>query len=212
MAILRPTPSTVKSLFALSGNSCTYRGCESVLAEPGWLEVNCDIAHICGERPGAARFDPGMNDEDRRRFENLILLCPGCHRKVDRLDPLGHPVDLLRQMKEEHEGRSMDAGRWATEGGLDWAAAQALHQFAAANPSRGRGTAQVPDNFARLVRDAREREGLSHYALGKRAGLSGSTIKDIEVGADRPAGEHRSVLTATYNKLVEALGLEGDVS
>ena len=212
MVILRPTPSTVKSLFALSGNTCSYRACESVLADPGWVEVNCDIAHICGERPGAARYDPGMTDEERRLFENLILLCPGCHRKVDRLDPLGHPVELLRQMKEEHEARSLDARRWATEDGIAWAASRALRQFATANPPARTGRpGQVPDDFGRLVRDARQREGLSHYALGKRAGMSASTIKDIEREADRPTGQHRSVLTATYNKLVQALGLEDEV-
>lgn len=211
--VLRPTPSTVKSLFALSGNTCSYRGCESVLADPNWLEVNCDIAHICGERAGAARYDPDMSDEDRRAFDNLILLCPGCHRKVDRLDPSGHPAHVLRQMKEDHEGRSMEAGQWATEDGLVWAASQALSQFAAANPVPGESRpTQVPDNFGQLVREARERQGLSLYALGKRAGISGSTIKDIEREVDLPAGRHRSVLTATYNKLVEALGLERDLS
>jgi hypothetical protein len=118
--VLPPTPSTVKTLFGLSGNTCAYRGCEEYLTNPAWLSVKARVAHIRGERPGSARYDPGMSDEERRAFDNLILLCPNSHTLIDDLDPDAHPVELLQQMKREHEQRTMDSGadQWCSDGEL----------------------------------------------------------------------------------------------
>lgn len=43
-----------------------------------------ECAHIRGENPTAARYDPGMTDEERRAFSNLLYLCPGCHTLIDK--------------------------------------------------------------------------------------------------------------------------------
>ena len=95
--------STIKTLFALSCNRCAYPGCEEALTDPGWGQVKADIAHIRGERPGSARYDPKMTSTERHSHENLLLLCPNHHRLVDRLDPAGHPVDRLREIKQRAE-------------------------------------------------------------------------------------------------------------
>jgi hypothetical protein len=97
--------SVAKTLFALSGNSCAYTGCEQPMANPLWKHVNGQIAHICGERPGAPRYLSSMTAEERSAFENLILLCPGHHHLIDQLDPETHSVERLRDMKQRHEGR-----------------------------------------------------------------------------------------------------------
>src|SRR6266851_5993061 len=102
----------IKTLFALSGNTCAYRGCEKTLTDPAWNEVNADIAHIRSPKTLGPRYEPDY-PHDVDDFPNLILLCPGCHRLVDRLEPDKHPVELLEQMKAEHEGRSIDAKEWA---------------------------------------------------------------------------------------------------
>ena len=60
-----PSLPAVKTLFALSGNVCAYRGCEVKLTDPAWTKVNADVAHIRGEKPGAARSDPLMTDAER---------------------------------------------------------------------------------------------------------------------------------------------------
>jgi hypothetical protein len=96
----------VKTLFALSGNSCAYTGCEQRLTDPSWKQVNAHIAHIRGERPGAARFDALMTDTERNGFENLILLCPNHHHVIDALEPDTHTVELLLEMKQRHEARA----------------------------------------------------------------------------------------------------------
>ena len=55
---------------------------------------------------GGARFDPGMDEEARRAFENLMLVCGPDHDKID--DPNREdefPPDLLRDYKRRHESR-----------------------------------------------------------------------------------------------------------
>ena len=107
----------IKTLFGLSCNTCAMDGCEQTLTNPGWEQVNADIAHIRGEKPGSARYDPSMTPSERNAFENLVLLCPGCHRRIDRLEPSDFPADRLAEMKTRHEQRC--AGGWATDAQLD---------------------------------------------------------------------------------------------
>lgn len=62
-----------------------------------------DIAHIRGARPGSARFDPSMTDEERAGFSNLILLCTAHHKLVDRLEPEKYATNLLEQWEQDNE-------------------------------------------------------------------------------------------------------------
>ena len=43
-----------------------------------------EMAHMVGKKPGAPRYDGSMSDADRNSYENLILLCPTCHVKIDK--------------------------------------------------------------------------------------------------------------------------------
>jgi hypothetical protein len=114
---LEPTITTVKTLFALSGNACAFTGCEVVLTSPKWRKVRGEMAHIRGERFGSARFDPAMTDDERRAFENLMLLCPNHHTEIDDLDPDAYTVERLIKMKEDHESRGNPV--WAPEEQLE---------------------------------------------------------------------------------------------
>jgi hypothetical protein len=80
--------------------------------------VQADLAHIKGEKPGAARYDPSQSDDERRAFENIILVCPNHHRRIDLLEPAAHPVHLLHEMKQQHEEACRGAD-WASEAELD---------------------------------------------------------------------------------------------
>lgn len=44
------------------------------------------ICHIEGEKEMSSRFNSNMTEEQRRSFDNLILLCPTHHTIIDR-DP-----------------------------------------------------------------------------------------------------------------------------
>src|SRR5689334_10364450 len=98
-----PNLPTIKTLFALSRNVCSYTACEAKLTDPSRRSVRARIAHIAGENPGSARYDPLMTDDQRRSFENLMLLCPNHHNLIDDLDPDGHTVERLREMKARAE-------------------------------------------------------------------------------------------------------------
>jgi hypothetical protein len=109
--------TTIKTLFGMSCNSCAMDGCEQKLTDPKWHQVNADIAHIRGEKPGAARYDASITPAERDGYPNLMLMCPGCHRRIDRLEPDLFPVDRLLEMKGRHEERC--SGKWAPDEQLD---------------------------------------------------------------------------------------------
>lgn len=113
-------PTVIRTLLVASANRCAYSGCEQPLTDPGWKQLNAEIAHICGERPGAPRYDPKMSEADRTALSNLVLLCPNHHTMVDELMPDAHPVQLLREMKEHHEhldpsGRPVAGEPWVSD-------------------------------------------------------------------------------------------------
>jgi hypothetical protein len=117
--VKEPSRTTIKILFALSGNTCSYTGCENQLTDPSWEGVQAEVAHIRGEREGSARFDAGMTEAERQSFPNLILLCPNDHRRIDNSEQSSHPVELLEDMKAKHEGRASGRHTWATDDQLD---------------------------------------------------------------------------------------------
>jgi hypothetical protein len=124
-AVSAPSESVVKTLFALSGNVCSYEGCEEKLTDPTWRQVKAEIAHICGEKPGSARYDSDMTEQDRGAFENLILLCPNHHKLIDRLEPEAYPPERLRTMRDRHH-RSFEGTEWASDSDLERFAALAV--------------------------------------------------------------------------------------
>ena len=122
MPSYEPTPATIKKLFLLSSLTCGFYdparpggACEEVLARADWPRVNAHVCHIKGENYGSARYDPSMTDDERRDFENLLLLCPNHHHLIDDLDPDRYPAEKLFAMKQ----RGLDASRglpsWAEE-------------------------------------------------------------------------------------------------
>lgn len=80
------------------------------------------ICHIAGRRPGSARYDDTMTDEDRNGFNNLILMCPSHHVLIDNLEPNRFTVAILQEMKAkalEANGPKMGSQGWATDSQLD---------------------------------------------------------------------------------------------
>ena len=50
--------------------------------KPGTYYYNGNIAHIRDVKPGH-RHDPQMNDAESDSFDNLLLICVSCHKKID---------------------------------------------------------------------------------------------------------------------------------
>lgn len=102
---LNPTPSTVKKLFAYSGNQCAIPDCGEQLVDASGAMLG-KIAHICAAEKGGPRFDPMMTNEERRAFANLLLVCGKHHDIIDhRPNVKIYSSDVLRKYKADHEDR-----------------------------------------------------------------------------------------------------------
>lgn len=103
MTRLAVLESTVKQLYG-TASICAHPECDQPLLR--WVEdldipvLNSRIAHICAASPLGPRYDEAMNDEDRRAFDNLLLLCLPHAEEVD-LTVLAdrYPVETLLQWK-----------------------------------------------------------------------------------------------------------------
>jgi hypothetical protein len=99
MARLATTTDVLRSLFARSGNQCAFPGCTQPLIN----EKNKLIAQIChieAASEGGDRYNPSGNDEHRRSYENLLILCYPHHIETNDVDE--YPVARLLKIKREH--------------------------------------------------------------------------------------------------------------
>ena len=75
-----------------------------------------EIAHIRDEQPPR---DPSVNigwrywpndltQDERNQFGNLLLLCPPCHKLIDRIKPRDFSPELLYEWKRAAEGAALD--------------------------------------------------------------------------------------------------------
>lgn len=94
-----------KILCARSGGLCAIPECHKELIIKKQSERESFIggmAHIKGERKGAARFDPSMTDKERNSHDNLILVCGNHHKIIDDQEKT-YTVEKLIQIKKQHE-------------------------------------------------------------------------------------------------------------
>jgi hypothetical protein len=94
-----------KALYRLARGTCYFPDCPHPIFELVNNEpiVAVEIAHIYGALPGSARFVETMTDDQRRAFENLILLCTVHHKAVDGPRRDDYPPELLQQWKLDNE-------------------------------------------------------------------------------------------------------------
>ncbi len=91
-----------KQLYALSGNECANPLCHNKLVYPDDNAKDDQICHIEAASPDGPRYNQNQTDEERRGFDNLILLCHRCHDMIDN-NPDIYTVELLKKWKQEHE-------------------------------------------------------------------------------------------------------------
>lgn len=97
-----PSQSTIKQLFALSGNVCAFPNCNNPLVESGGTVVG-EICHIIAAEENGPRFNQQqMTNKERASFDNLMLLCPIHHAIIDSDENL-YNASYLRKIKAEHE-------------------------------------------------------------------------------------------------------------
>lgn len=97
-------PSTVKRLHTLSGNECAAPDCTRALIARDGETIISKICHIEAASADGARWNPDMDDDQRRHFDNLVLLCDECHCIIDnKANEAKYPAPLLKQWKKQHE-------------------------------------------------------------------------------------------------------------
>ena len=102
------TLSTRRRLDILSGNQCAAPDCTKPLIAKDEQTILSKICHIEAASPGGARFNPNMTDDERRSFDNLIILCDECHSIIDnKINEPDYPVKLLKEWKTEHEANRL---------------------------------------------------------------------------------------------------------
>lgn len=92
-----------KRLWGKSGGRCAR--CRCLLFHPGETGARESVigeeAHIIGERPTAARYQP-LSPEQRDAYENRILVCANDHVVIDG-QPEHWTTEKLHRLKDEHE-------------------------------------------------------------------------------------------------------------
>ena len=96
-----PSP-TVKRLFAVSGNQCSFPKCALPLVDAQSGKVTGKICHIKARNKNGPRYDHLQPEEERHEFSNLILMCPIHHDVIDS-DEKSYTVERLLEIKDEHE-------------------------------------------------------------------------------------------------------------
>lgn len=106
--------STIKRLYALSGNQCAHPGCQNRLITPETEQSDAavvnHICHIYARSDGGPRNNPGLTEEERDSYDNLILLCAHHHVIVDK-QPDTYTAEILKRWKQEHEVKRRHSNR-----------------------------------------------------------------------------------------------------
>ena len=99
------TQQTVKKLFALSGNQCAFPNCNNLIYDTENDSLIGVICHIKAKNANGPRFDENQTDDERKSFENLVLMCSNHHKIIDD-DPISYTVERLQEIKENHESQN----------------------------------------------------------------------------------------------------------
>ncbi|WP_417367311.1 ABC-three component system protein [Flavobacterium beibuense] len=102
-------PSTVRRLDTLSGNECANPDCSKKLIAEDGISIVSKICHIAAASKEGPRYDENMSDDERRGFDNLILLCDEHHVIIDnKANELLYPTALLKTWKSAHEKKILE--------------------------------------------------------------------------------------------------------
>lgn len=134
MSRIPPKPTVIKRLFALSGNLCAFPTCnEHLVDEKG--NILAQICHIEAAEAGGERYSSTSNDEYRRSFENLILLCGKHHIITDNV--MEYKVENLKKMKFDHESKFLNNQYEVSDEAINKTIKNYMEQY---NQNTGNGT------------------------------------------------------------------------
>src|SRR6267142_731106 len=100
-------PAAKILLAARSGGRCEFAGCNEYLFEhPLTLQDGnfSQHAHIVAFSEEGPRGNEGARPDNINSVDNLMLLCPLCHKLIDD-NPDDYPRSVLEKYKQDHEER-----------------------------------------------------------------------------------------------------------
>lgn len=92
----------IKQLWGGAGGYCSNpicRGRVAITSKVGESYLTGEMAHIVARQAHGPRGD-GIGGDNS--YENLVLLCPTCHTRIDKA-PADYPADMLLSWKTQHE-------------------------------------------------------------------------------------------------------------
>lgn len=97
------TETTSKLLWGRAAGMCSNPTCKTdltfILENGAGFNVG-EMAHVIASKPSGPRgVEAGGSDS----YENLLLLCPTCHRMIDKAPAGEYPTELLHEWKFAHE-------------------------------------------------------------------------------------------------------------
>jgi len=102
-------PAIQNRLWGAAGGRCQFKGCNKSLLkhEPTKKKKKlAEIGHIISYSPDGPRGHRTKSKELATEFDNLMLLCPECHKLVDGKEfESQYSVELLTSFKQDHEKR-----------------------------------------------------------------------------------------------------------
>lgn len=113
---LAPTKDTLTLLFSLSGNVCAFPDCNKSLFNGDNTFIG-QVCHIESAREGGERFNPDSNNEERRQYSNLMVMCYEHHKVTDNVEV--YPTPKMLQIKADHENRYRTAPTFASPDQID---------------------------------------------------------------------------------------------
>jgi len=100
-------PTVEKFLWGICAGRCEFEGCNKFLGEHEITKKDgnfAEKAHIEAVSPGGARYKGEMSEDELNSVDNIMLVCPTCHKLIDENEDI-YTVDILREMKRKHEER-----------------------------------------------------------------------------------------------------------
>jgi len=130
-----PTKDTCKKLFAFSGNQCAFEDCNNVIfdSKENYL---AEICHIEAAEKGGQRYNELQDDEERRSYENLLILCRHHHAVTN--DENEFTVKKMKEIKQNHEKQFLENQFQITDAQIEKAIAEFLQ--VQGNSQTGSGT------------------------------------------------------------------------
>jgi hypothetical protein len=102
-------PAVQRLLWGRAAARCEFWGCNTPLWKSSVTKESLNLAekaHIYSFSGDGPRGNKGIAKKKLNDFENLLLVCPGCHKKIDKHKDGGrYSVALLQQWKKDHERR-----------------------------------------------------------------------------------------------------------